>query len=225
MEGCVTKSFAAFSKKFPDVKLDVITDNVKELQNLLLSGEIDICIEATDFDTELFYTEDLATEHYYLAVSKENPFNETHKEQQLKTSDIVSDSSALYNNKEISLSDCLNESFIVLDTKNNDPDITVDLFQHMKQIPQINLRCYNIETMFHWVNSNLGMGIIPDTLIRFGNFENHPIYYKIKEPKGCFGITEKKIVVAYSKKHFLTQTAPIYIDLLKQLIGQGTWKF
>ena len=57
--------------------LDVITDNVKELQNLLLSGEIDICIEATDFDTELFYTEDLATEHYYLAVSKENPFNET----------------------------------------------------------------------------------------------------------------------------------------------------
>lgn len=219
------KSFAAFSKKFPDVKLDVITDNVKELQNLLLSGEIDICIEATDFDTELFYTEDLATEHYYLAVSKENPFNETHKEQQLKTSDIFSDSSALYNNKEISLSDCLNESFIVLDTKNNDPDITVDLFQHMKQIPQINLRCYNIETMFHWVNSNLGMGIIPDTLIRFGNFENHPIYYKIKEPKGCFGITEKKIVVAYSKKHFLTQTAPIYIDLLKQLIGQGTWKF
>ena len=46
------------------------------------------------------------------------------QEQQLKTSDIVSDSSALYNNKEISLSDCLNESFIVLDTKNNDPDIT-----------------------------------------------------------------------------------------------------
>ena len=131
----------------------------------------------------------------------------------------------MYNNKEISLSDCLNESFIVLDTKNNDPDITVDLFQHMKHIPQINLRCYNIETMFHWVNSNLGMGIIPDTLIRFGNFENHPVYYKIKEPKGYFGITEKKIVVAYSKKHFLTQTAPIYIDLLKQLIGQGTWKF
>lgn len=95
----------------------------------------------------------------------------------------------------------------------------------MKHIPQINLRCYNIETMFHWVNSNLGMGIIPDTLIRFGNFENHPVYYKIKEPKGYFGITEKKIVVAYSKKHFLTQTAPIYIDLLKQLIGQGTWKF
>ena len=93
------KSFAAFAKKFPDVKLDVITDSVKELQNLLLSGEIDICIEATDFDNELFYTEDLATEHYYLAVSKENPFNETHKEQQRKTSDVVSDSSALDNKK------------------------------------------------------------------------------------------------------------------------------
>ena len=219
------KSFAAFTQQFPGVKLDVITANVRELQALLLSGEIDICIEATDFDPELFYVEELATEHYYLAVSKENPFNDKHKDQQLKDSDIASDSSALYENKEISLSDCLDESFVVLDTKNNDPDITVDLFHNMKQKPQITLRCCNIETMFHWVNSNLGMGIIPDTLIRFGNFKEHPIYYRLKEPKGCFGITEKKIVVAYSKKHFLTQTAPTYINLLKQLIGQGTWKF
>lgn len=219
------KSFASFYHEFPGVKLDVITTSVRELQNLLLSGEIDICIEASDFDPELFYVEELATEHYYLAVGPENPFNDRHKEQQLKDSDIVSDSSALYENKEISLSDCLEESFIVLDSKNNDPDITVDLFHNMQQIPQITLRCYNIETMFHWVNSNLGMGIIPDTLIRFGNFKNHPIYYRLKEPKGCFGMTEKKIVVAYSKKHFLTKAAPTYINLLKQLIGQGTWKF
>lgn len=219
------KSFASFYHEFPGVKLDVITTSVRELQNLLLSGEIDICIEASEFDPELFYVEELATEHYYLAVGRENPFNDRHKEQQLKDSDIVSDSSALYENKEISLSDCLEESFIVLDSKNNDPDITVDLFHNMQQIPQITLRCYNIETMFHWVNSNLGMGIIPDTLIRFGNFKNHPIYYRLKEPKGCFGMTEKKIVVAYSKKHFLTKAAPTYINLLKQLIGQGTWKF
>lgn len=219
------KSFASFYHEFPGVKLDVITTSVRELQNLLLSGEIDICIEASDFDPELFYVEELATEHYYLAVGPENPFNDRHKEQQLKDSDIVSDSSALYENKEISLSDCLEESFIVLDSKNNDPDITVDLFHNMQQIPQITLRCYNIETMFHWVNSNLGMGIIPDTLIRFGNFKNHPVYYRLKEPKGCFGMTEKKIVVAYSKKHFLTKAAPTYINLLKQLIGQGTWKF
>lgn len=72
----------------------------------------------------------------------------------------------------------------------------------MKHIPQINLRCYNIETMFHWVNSNLGMGIIPDTLIRFGNFENHPVYYKIKEPKGYFGITEKRLWLPIVKNTF-----------------------
>lgn len=142
------KSFAAFSKKFPDVELDVITDNDERTSESSPVRRNCVCIEATDFDTELFYTEDLATEHYYLAVSKENPFNETHKEQQLKTSDIVSDSSALYNNKEISLSDCLNESFIVLDTKNNDPDITVDLIPAYETYSTNHLRCYNIETMF-----------------------------------------------------------------------------
>lgn len=219
------KSLAAFCHEFPGVKLDVVTTNVEELQALLLSGEIDICIEANVFDPELFYIEELATEHYYLAVGRENPFNNRHKEQQLRDLDIVSDSSALYNNREISLSDCVEEPFIVLNTKNNDLDITVDLFHNIQQVPQVTLRAHNIETMFHWVNSNLGMGIIPDTLIRFGNFKEHPVYYRLKEPKGCYGITEKKIVVTYSKKHFLTQTAPSYINLLKQLIGQGTWKF
>ena len=219
------KSLAAFCQQFPGVKLEVITTNIDELQSLLLSGEIDVCIEAAIFDPELFYIEELATEHYYLAVDKANPFNDVHKEQQLTEFDIISDSSHLYDNKEISLADCTEEPFIVLDSKNNDLDVSIELFSRMKQLPPIQLRAYNIETMFHWVNSNLGMGILPDTLIRFGNFKEHPYYYRIKEPKGCFGITEKKTVVAYSKKHFLTQTAPAYINLLKQLIGQGTWKF
>lgn len=219
------KSLAAFCREFPGVKLDVVTTNVETLQSLLLSGEIDICIEANVFDPELFYIEELATEHYYLAVGRDNPFNDRPKELQLREKDIVSDSSALYNNKEVSLLDCVKEPFIVLNTKNNDLDITVDLFRSIQRVPRIALRAHNIETMFHWVNSNLGMGIIPDTLIRFGNFKDHPVYYRLKEPKGCYGMTEKKIAVAYSKKHFLTQTAPIYINLLKQLIGQGTWKF
>lgn len=219
------KSLAAFCQQFPGVKLDIVTTNVDELQSLLLSGEVDICIEANVFDPELFYIEELDTEHYYLAVGKENPFNNLHIEQQLKETDIISDSSLLYDNREVSLNDCMNDTFIILDSKNNDLDVSIDLFNQMKQFPPIRLRAYNIETMFHWINSNLGMGILPDTLIRFGNFKEHPNYYRIKEPKGCFGMTEKKTVVAYSKKHFLTQTAPAYINVLKQLIGQGTWKF
>ncbi len=158
-------------------------------------------------------------------MGTENEFNKRHMDQQLRKEDIASDSSVLYNKKAISLSDCEDESFLVLDTKNNDLDITTDLFRKINKVPRISMRAYSIETMFHWVNSNLGIGIIPDTLIRFGNFENHPVYYRVEEPKGCYGITEKKIVVAYNKKHFLAQTAPSYIDVLKQLISQGTWKF
>ncbi len=67
------KSLGDFSRRFPGIKLDVVTTNVEELQDLLLSGEIDICIETNIFDPELFYTEELSTEHYYLVwVRKTN---------------------------------------------------------------------------------------------------------------------------------------------------------
>ncbi len=218
------KSLALFRQKFPGIHVNVITTNVEELKDLLLRGEVDLCIESNIFDPQLYYTEPLSTEHYYLAVSTENPFNEKHKEDQLSVNDICTDSSQLYSSKEISIQDCLEENFIVLTSENNDLDVTFDLFSSCKKTPTISLQAYNVETMFHWINSNLGIGILPDTLIRFGNFKEHPVYYKLKEPNGCFGMTEKKIVAAYSKKHYLTQTAPTYIDLLKQLIGQGTWK-
>lgn len=218
------RSLSSFKSSFPGIRLEVITSNPEELKALLLSGEIDICIETDTFDPELFYTEELSVEHYYLAVGASHEFNRRHSDCQLKASDITSDSPALYNCGEISIKDCLHEAFIVLDTKNNDRDITFDFFSSETRLPEIALRAYNIETIFHWINSGLGIGILPDTLIRFGNFREHPVYYRLQEPKGCFGITERKIVVAYSKKHFLTQTAPAYINLLKQLIGQGTWK-
>ncbi len=218
------KSMSAFKNAFPGIKLDVITTNVDELKQLLLTGEIDICIENNVFDPELFYTESLSTEHYYLAVGKDNDFNIKHQRQKLLETDIFSESSRLYETEAVALDECLSESFIVLDSKNNDLDITGDLLASENNMPNISLRAYTMETMFHWINYNLGIGILPDTLIHFGNFKEHPYYYKIKEPKGHFGSTEKKIVVAYSKKHFLAQTAPSYIHLLKQLIGQGTWK-
>lgn len=217
------KSMAAFKDAFPGVTLDVVATNVDELKQLLLTGEIDICIENNVFDPEFFYVEALSTEHFYLAVGKNNAFNHAHKNEILKETDITSDSSRLYETEGVDLAECSTESFIILDSKNNDLDITRDLLSRNFK-PNIAGHAYTMETMFHWINYDLGIGILPDTLIRFGNFKEHPCYYKIKEPEGCFGFTEKKIVVAYSKKHFLTQTAPSYINLLKQLIGQGTWK-
>ena len=60
-------------------------------------------------------------------------------------------------------------------------------------------------------------------MILFGNFKEHPNYYKIREPKRSGQLFQEEIVVAYNKHHFLTKAAKEYIIELKKLIGLGTW--
>ncbi|MCH5265151.1 MAG: LysR family transcriptional regulator [Lachnospiraceae bacterium] len=215
-------SFSAFQAAFPEIKLNIITTNAGKLKSLLLSGEIDICIETGRFDPKLFYTEDLSMEHYYLAVGKSHTFNQRHFTCQLEAADIISDSLALSGQRKISIKDCLQEPFLILDAQTDDPDITFDLFNKENQTPKIALEARNLETILHWINAGLGIGILPDTMIRFGNFKEHPVYYRLQEPEGTPALTKKKIVAAYSKRHFLSQTASAYIHLLKQFIRQGS---
>lgn len=217
------KSISYFNKQFPGIKIKIISDNIENLKQYLLDGEIDICIDNDVFQNQFFVTEDLSNENYYLAIDKNDPWNEGKEHCILTPEDILTDSEKLYSDALISSEELKYLPFILLDAKGEYYDITLNIFEQLSIHPEISLYAVNIETKFHWINSNLGAGFIPDTLIRFGNFREHPNYYKIQEPKKTLGLCQEKVVVAYSKNHFLTKAAKEYILQLKKLIGMGTW--
>ena len=217
------KSFAYFKEKYPGISINIISEPIEILKQYLLDGNIDICIENDVFQPQFFTSESLSTETFYLAVNPSNPWNEGKEKNVLTADDILQDSEKLYDDCTVSAAEAEKLPFILLDSKNEYQDLSANIFENLNMKPDITLRASNIETKFHWVTSNLGAGFIPDTLIRFGNFKEHPNYYKIREPKRSGQLFQEEIVVAYNKHHFLTKAAKEYIIELKKLIGLGTW--
>lgn len=217
------KSISCFKEQYPGIQIRIVTDHIENLKGQLLDGEIDICIDNDVFDNPFFMTEELAEETYYLAINKNNPWNQGKETRALTPEDILNDSEKLYADEQITADELGALSFILLDAKSEHYDISLTIFEKLTVQPPVSMYATNIETKFHWTNSNLGAAFLPDTLIRFGNFIEHPVYYKIQEPKNTLGLCQEKIVVAYDKHHYLTKAAREYILQLKKLIGMGTW--
>lgn len=62
------------------------------------------------------------------------------------------------------------------------------------------------------------MSIIPDTLICFGNYFEHPYFYPINSP-----LASRKINIISKKNEYFSKAASQYCIILKNLVAAGTW--
>ncbi len=212
------KSIRAFRERHPGIQLDIVTGHVSQLKQMLLVGDIDLCIEADDFDPALYHSEELFEENYYLAVPRESEFNKTNAENALEREDILNDTKHLYTAEEIRLKASMEIPFIHMKTGSCFFNTFEKICKEMRYHPEENIEVSQIETAFHWVNGDLACALIPDTLIRYGNFTKHPVYYKLKAKSAS-----QHMVIAMKKNRYITHAMQEYITVLRELIGYGTW--
>lgn len=212
------KSLREFTSRHPGIDTDVVTDNVSQLKQMLLVGDIDFCIEVDNFDPTLFHTEELFQENYYLAVPDVHPFNEKHKDNMLTAEDIRTDSRRTYQVKPISIKEIGEDGFIQMKNGSCFYNTISKIMKEYNYAPENKYEVSQIETAFHWVNADIACAVIPDTLIRYGNYHKHPAYYKLKGKS-----SSQQIVCAMKKNRYITHVMKAYITVLRELIGYGTW--
>ncbi len=209
------KSIVAFRKKYPGVDIHIFENEEANLEALLTESRLDLCILSGSLHNRLVQTEVLAQEQMYLAVPIDNPFNYGKEAFQLSPKDIIYDSASLFLSKSLDLSVCAKEHFVLLQ---GDETISSQLCQFPEFNKQNTIYTDRIETAFSWTLAGIACSFIPDTLIRFGNYQKHPVYYKLNT-----SFAKRDILVAYKQNRYLSKAASEYILLLKQLIGCGTW--
>lgn len=212
------KSISVFKEKHPGIHIKMIENNQQELENNIIDGSLDLLIGTGDYDDRLYQAEVLAEEKLYLAISESNPICNTLHEYQLTAEDIQTESDVFVNAKPLPLSILKDQNFILLNRSQAYNTTCIDLCQSYGFAPNTVLYTDHMETAFAWTNNNLGLSFIPDTLIYYGNYSDHPKYFKIEHP-----LATQKIDIVFKRNRYLTHAATEYIRILKQLIGHGTW--
>lgn len=213
------KSIAAFHIKYPGVTIQICENQMSDFEEATLEGNLDLYIGTGPFDDRLFYSESLAEEQLYLAVPYDYEINKGLEAFQVSNYDIKMDTAKLNRTPPVELSLFQKEKFIFQQQSQKLYSLAKEICLTSDFDPNICLYSERLETSFSWVLAGIGLSFVPDFLIRFGNYEKHPIYYKLKHPSAT-----RHLCIAYKKNRYLSRAAKEYMIVLKQLIGYGTWQ-
>lgn len=214
----LSKSIAEFHELYPGISIHILEEVTHKLEEAAMEGKIDLFMGTGAFNESIFHSEELAKEQLYLAVPPDSPLNNGMEYFQVTDKDIKVDSTKLNKTPPVDLSAFKSAGFIFLRQNQKLYTTASEFCLSAGFNPNIILFSERIETAFSWSLAGIGCTFIPDFLIKFGNYEKHPIYYKLSHPNAT-----RSLCIAYRKNRYLSRVAIEYIALLKQLIGYGTW--
>ena len=214
----LARSIAAFHAKYPSIHLTIQEADMKQLRDRLTAGEIDFAIGTGEFEEKQFHVETLADERLYLAVSPSHPMTAGLPEP-LSAEDIINGTPRYLRQKPIDLTVVQNEPFVAANAGEYDMETLKSVCRKCGFVPDIAYSVQTIETVFSFVCSNMGIALLPDSLIYYGNFRNHPFYYSLPDH-----LARSQISLISRKNAFLPKASTEYALLLKQLVDVGTWR-
>ncbi len=214
----LARSIAAFHAKYPGIHLSIQEADMKQLRDKLTAGEIDFAIGSGEFEEKTFHVETLAEERFYLAVAPSNPLTESLPEP-LSAADIIQATPKFLRQPPVDLSLVQNEAFVAANAGEYDRETLYAVCRQCGFTPDIEYSVQTIETVFSFVCSNMGIALLPDSLIYYGNFQQHPNYYPLPDELGLCSIS-----LISRRNAFLSKASQAYALLLKQLVDVGTWR-
>lgn len=214
----LNQSVSAFHDKYSNIKVDVTEADCSKLDNMVIRGDIDFYIGASEPDPKNFHKEFLANERIYLAVPQGYSINTILREYALTDEDISGNSGRISAVEPVDITKFADEPFIMFGVENSLNDVVNRICSASNFSPSQYTTVKHLQTAFSFINSKIGVGFVPDSFIKYGNIKNHPVYYALDPATSIY-----EIILVSRKNKYLTKAAVEYVRILKQLIGFGTW--
>ena len=214
----LARSISAFHERYPGIRISIREADMKQLSDLLAAGELDFVIGTPDFESKLFHVEELAAERLYLAAAAGNPLTAQLPEP-LSAADIANATPRFLRAEPIALETAKDAPFVAANAGEYDRARLNEVCRACGFTPQIEYSTETIETVFAFVRANMGVGLLPDALVYYGNFAEHPNYYLLPDE-----IAVCSISLITRRNAFLSKAASAYALQLKQLVDIGTWR-
>ncbi len=205
------KIIMEFSKRYPGIKILFIESNSLNLQEKLLSEEIEILIDY-DFDEKVFETIDLKKEKILLAVPKAFEINDLFKEYQLTVKDVRQGRHLEADVNSIDLSKFKDEKFIQLKTGNNMQKKGEKICKQHGFLPQAIIKVDQLMTAYNIAASGMGIAFTTDSVVKAVSDTGNLIFYKLEGKH-----SERILKIAYKKKAYVSPAVAEFVKVAKEI--------
>ena len=208
---CLPQAIAAFTQKYPEIQLSLIDGTVPEMLDKLIKGEIDLYFTPNFIQSEYVIYEKIFCEKILLCVPKEYEINLQLERFRLKREDIVNNRN-LPSEEKISLALFEKYPFILLQESQQIGQIFRQLLKEDSVYPSKVIYTDQMATSLALTNEGLGISLISETAILYGNFDTLPNFY-LPNSDICY----REMGVGYHSQRYLSSAAKEFIQIIKKI--------
>lgn len=172
-----------FTRKYPQVSLELIEESTAKLVHMLQGGEIDLVVDNKELDPEIFERKFYRKEYLLLAVPAHLSINQELKPFQISREQIRDLTFLKPEVAPVDLRKFSDESFILLKPVNDTRTRAMEICKQYGFVPRMIFELDQQMTSYNITCSGMGISFISDTLIsRMPPFAD-VVFYKLGEEK------------------------------------------
>jgi Transcriptional regulator len=192
-----------FQKLYPNIKLEISEEISVNLEKCTLDGDLDFCLVPKFPKNPLLVYKTVCMEEIYIAIPPDSPINAY----------ATASTGAPY----MALKHLTDEPFIMLKSQQKFTAMCRDILNRAGITPNIVYETLNWDTVNIMAASGIGIGFVPEVLVRSPVADKRPKYYRIADMD-----IKRDYAVAYQKNRYPSYPAARLIELfISTLSGEG----
>ncbi len=203
-----------FLAKYPNIHLNLVDDNSVVLENLAMSGQLDLVLDNHPLDKNIFEQHILRKEQLLLAVPKSFSCNLGLENYQLTYEDVLNGKHLEDSCHFAPLKSFADISYVAM-TKQNDTRRRCDEIFHEAGIkPRIILEIDRLVTLYSFIEQGSAASIVSDTLVQYlQNHGENVVFYSVDSPHAY-----RELYVSYKRNRYYSKTMEAFVQLISENI-------
>ena len=208
----LTKAISAFTVKYPGIEITLVDGTVPELLNKVQLGEIDLFLTPNFIQDSNITYEKIFNERILLCVPRNYKINLELEDYQIEKEDIMQGNTSNFEQtiKQVSMRMFKDYSFILLQESQQIGKMFRKMMKEEEVHPKKIIYTNQMTTSFALTNAGMGISLISETAIRYGNFKEFPIFYLCNTD-----ICKREMSIGYYTERYLSNAAKEFIQIIK----------
>ncbi len=187
-------------REFPNVVVELLEGNSTQLENMIVSGKIDIAIMHQPIEKSNLSLEIIAKDEFILAISKDNNMMKKNKHIKTATKDMI---------KELPM--------IMVSGDQRIGQVANYILKNLDINPNTVYTTKNFDTARNLAAVDLGVTLLPKSYVKYFNSKQHPIYLPL--PKSWQGSWD--LCIAYPKNIEISKLCIAFSDIFKEYVKEN----
>lgn len=169
-----------FTKRYPNISLQIYERSSFELISMLSSQEIDLTFSCDPQTKKEFPCYEMFNDHILFAVPDSDPFNLKHEDKVLTATDIINKKHLEPDCRKITIEEVAEEEIILLRKGNNLQERVLEMYKKSGLKPKVKFDLNQLVTAYHMAEAGLGATFTSDRVV--ANENSSLKFYALEDP-------------------------------------------